>query len=94
MEVPDCLEGEEFLIISHDAPVAARCETSQLQLSFLAAFPVLKGGEWVDMDRTVRVHIGTLSGDQFNGFRSAPAVFTSIEQGSWLECGGAVLCAR
>jgi len=50
LKVPDCLEGEELLIISHGVPVAARCDTSQVKPSFLAAVPALRMvSEWIWM---------------------------------------------
>ena len=59
--------------------MAARCDTSQVLPSFLAAFTALEGDEGVNMNGTVGVNLQTLSGHQFHGFRLTPGAFTISE---------------
>jgi len=62
--------------------MAARCDTSQMKSSFLAAVTALEAGKQVDMDGMVGVHLQKLSGNQFHGFRPAPAAFANFKDGS------------
>ena len=83
-----------MFIISHDVRVAARCDTSQVQPSFLAAFPALKSDDLVNMNGMVGVNLQTLSRYQFLWFPANPAAFTISEHGTSRTAAERFLCAR
>ena len=45
LEVPNCLGGEELLIVPHGVSMAARGDAGQVKSSFFAAVPALKAGK-------------------------------------------------